>query len=77
MGVSKDTLHRRFRTEIDKGHEAGKKSLRRAQFDNAIKQNNTVMQIWLGKQYLGQRDKSDLDIQSGLTVVMGKEFDDV
>lgn len=34
----------------------GKVSLRRAQFQNALK-GNTVMQIWLGKQYLAQADK--------------------
>ena len=35
----------------------GKKSLRRAQFDNAINGKNATMQVWLGKQYLGQTDK--------------------
>ena len=34
----------------------GRVSLRRTQFQNALK-GNTTMQIWLGKQMLGQADK--------------------
>lgn len=41
----------------------GKVSLRRAQWTTAIKGNPT-MQIWLGKQYLAQKDKSDAEIKS-------------
>ena len=33
----------------------GKRSLRRAQLQNALK-GNATMQIWLGKQFLGQSD---------------------
>lgn len=39
--------------------EDGKKSLRRMQYDSARK-GNVTMQIWLGKQYLGQRDKTEV-----------------
>lgn len=35
----------------------GKSSLRRAQWLKATEKNDTIMQIWLGKQYLGQSDK--------------------
>ena len=37
--------------------DAGKISLRRAQFHLA--ETNATMAIWLGKQYLGQRDNPD------------------
>lgn len=37
----------------------GMASLRREQFRSAVKKGNVLMQIWLGKQYLGQRDKFD------------------
>jgi hypothetical protein len=37
----------------------GKVSLRRAQHRNAVEHNNTAMQIWLGKQYLGQAEKTE------------------
>ena len=38
-----------------KGMSHSKRSLRRMQFDKASKGNVTML-IWLGKQYLGQRD---------------------
>ena len=55
---------------------SGKTSLRRAQWLSAQKGNPTML-IWLGKQYLGQRDKSShelsgpdgkpIETRSGLT----------
>ena len=42
----------------------GKASLRRQQFQNAVEKNNPTMQIWLGKQYLGQRDHQDVNVGS-------------
>lgn len=39
---------------------AGKMSLRRWQFDTA-KRGNATMQIWLGRQYLGQADKQEIE----------------
>lgn len=58
LGVSARTVQRRCRTEIDAGHEMLKVSLRRWQYSKA-KEGNTTMLIWLGKQYLGQRNKTD------------------
>jgi hypothetical protein len=40
---------------IEKGKEAGQCSLRRLQWKSATN-GNIAMQIWLGKQYLGQRE---------------------
>ena len=57
--VSTKTLQRRFVHTIKRGREMGKISLRRAQFEKAIG-CNVVMQIWLGKQHLDQRDKSEI-----------------
>ena len=46
--------------EVYKKHSAnGKTSLRRAQFKLAEK--SAAMAIWLGKQYLGQRDRDVAD----------------
>ena len=63
MGVSVDTLQRRkeFAVTYKKGREKGKISLRRAQYKRAM-DGNTTMQIWLGKQYLGQTDKLEQTI---------------
>ncbi len=44
-----------FAAAFEKGREAGKSSLRRLQW-KAAASGNITMQIWLGKQYLGQRD---------------------
>ena len=64
LGVSYDTLIRRVKelgyggfAEFYKKHsEVGKASLRRLQWGTAVK-GNVSMQIWLGKQILGQREK--------------------
>lgn len=56
LGCSVDTLQRdeEFCGIYKKGQDKGKMSLRRIQFKLAEK--NTAMAIFLGKQYLGQRD---------------------
>lgn len=67
LQISYDTLERRIK---EKGHPnfadwfdihsaGGKMSLRRKQFKMA--EHNASMAIWLGKQYLNQRDKSDVN----------------
>lgn len=43
-----------------KGIEEGKMSLRRLQWKKA-NEGNTTMLVWLGKQYLGQKDKIETD----------------
>ena len=56
LGCSVDTLQRdeKFCGLYKKGIENGKMSLRRIQYKLAEK--NTAMAIFLGKQYLGQKD---------------------
>ena len=61
VGCSKSTLNERFRTIIDKGRENLKMSIRRMQLKSA-NNGNIAMQIWLGKQYLGQQDKQAVEI---------------
>lgn len=45
----------------DNGLESGKASLRRLQF-KAAENGNPTMAIWLGKQWLDQRDKVDENV---------------
>lgn len=62
VNVSLRTLQRdeRFGVIYKTAFENAKSSLRRFQFKSA--QNGSVpMQIWLGKQYLGQEEKKHLD----------------
>lgn len=49
-----------FQRVFKKGIDQGKMSIRRQQFRQA-ENGNVTMLIWLGKQYLGQSDKSLLD----------------
>lgn len=49
-----------------KGFESGKMSLRRIQWKLAEK--NTAMAIWLGKQYLDQRDKQEIETNQNIKV---------
>ena len=60
LGLSVRTLQRdeEFCRLYKKGQEDGKMSLRRTQFKIAEK-GNASMAIFLGKQYLGQRDMPD------------------
>ena len=61
LGCSVDTLQRdeKFCGIYKKGQETGKMSLRRWQFESA-KKGNVTMQVWLGKNYLGQRDNVEI-----------------
>ncbi len=65
IGVSERTIERRkksdekFLAAYEKGRAEGRTSLRKWQFE-AAKNRNITMLIWLGKQYLGQTDKTDL-----------------
>jgi hypothetical protein len=49
-----------------KGLEHGKMSLRRKQY--LMSDTNPTMAIWLGKQYLGQRDKQDVEHSGELNI---------
>ena len=68
LGCSVDTLQRdeTFCGLYKKGQENGKMSLRRMQYKLAEK--NPTMAIWLGKQYLGQRDNVEVEhnVQNGI-----------
>jgi hypothetical protein len=57
FGVDNKTISRRFGKEIAISKEAGRAKLRDLQWRSAGK-GNVKMQIWLGKQYLGQKDFS-------------------
>ena len=56
IGMTGDGVKRRFNKAIEEGRAKGKASLRQAQFDKAVTQGDTRMQIWLGRNYLDQKD---------------------
>ena len=64
LGCSKRTLEKRFHAEIESGRLRCRVSLRRMQF-KAAQGGNTTMMIWLGKQLLGQKDKTETSTDDG------------
>ncbi len=66
LGVSLSTLEHdpEFLRIHKKGMDKGKSSLRRMQY-RAASGGNATMQIWLGKQYLGQKDKQEITGKDG------------
>ena len=71
LGMDYDTLNRNCKethdmpiSEYIKIHSnGGKMSLRRAQWKSA-EGGNVSMQIWLGKQWLGQKEQHDVTISA-------------
>lgn len=55
FGINSDTLRYNFKSELLKGRESLKQSLRQAQINLALS-GNAVMLIWLGKNILSQSD---------------------
>lgn len=82
LGVSVPTLHRwckreykeSFETVFKSKSELGKSSLRRIQFELAKK--SSAMAIFLGKQYLGQKDTVDTNALQRIEVVTEVPKDD-
>lgn len=70
LDISVRTLQRdkEFCRIYKKGLESGKMSLRRKQFKLAEK--NATMGIWLGKQYLNQKDKQQIEHSGDLGVTI-------
>jgi hypothetical protein len=60
LDVSADTIERNYAGAIKAGKAARNYNLRKLQYE-AAKRGNIVMQIWLGKQWLGQKDRPELD----------------
>lgn len=75
LGCSEDTLNRwckktykmTFADTFKNKSQNGKASLRRTQFKLAEK--SAAMAIFLGKQYLGQKDEPEQTVDSGVQIV--------
>lgn len=68
IGISRDTARTEDNCEVfsqayKKGLENGKASLRRKQYEIAMKGNPTLL-VWLGKQYLHQAEKLEADVKN-------------
>lgn len=66
MGCGEKTLRRHFQKQLTIWRDAGKANLRAKQFKIAMDDKHRsqgLMLIWLGKQLLGQKEKSEIDNQ--------------
>lgn len=63
MNTSVDNLKKRYKDIIEKGRADGKKGLRRAQYEKAVVDKDVRMLIFLGKNYLDQKDQPT-DVES-------------
>ena len=57
--------------------EAGKQSLRRAQWATALEVKNPIMQIFLGKNMLGQADKQEIEHTGDIRITLDDDLDDL
>ena len=69
FGCSEKVIRTRFRTEFEQGKEEMKLTLRQLQWKNA-QNGNTALLIFLGKNYLNQTDKSQVDMSGNLETVL-------
>src|SRR5205823_107423 len=67
LGCDPTTIGRRFKPELERGNTELKVSLRRRQIKSAL-DGNVTMLIWLGKQFLGQTDKSRTELAGEVAV---------
>jgi hypothetical protein len=82
--VSVDTIERRvqeltgmsFADYFKQKRGRGKVSIRRKQMQMAL-DGNVTMLIWLGKQYLEQKDKQDIEHSGNLSITFAKELQGV
>jgi hypothetical protein len=68
IGCSKSTLDKGFSASIERGRMRLNRSLKRKQVQLA-RQGNVTMLIWLGKQYLGQKEKSESVVREETVVL--------
>lgn len=66
IGCDNHTLEKHFSQVLTKKRAEGRKELRRTQMEQSAK--NPTMSIWLGKQYLEQKDKQDLNVKGQMNV---------
>ncbi len=59
LGIGEGQVAKKFGDLIDKGRSEGRKALRRAQFEKAVQDKDPRMLIFLGKQYLQQKDNPE------------------
>ena len=73
FGCDVSLITKSYSQNLTKGRDTGKIRLRQLQWKSA-ERGNITMQIWLGKQVLGQTEKSEVEWSNPIS---GVEFIDV
>ena len=69
FAVNEAVIRKKYKAEYEQGKEEMKLSLRQLQWKHAG-QGNTALLIFLGKNYLNQTDKSQVDHTNNLELVL-------
>ena len=78
VGISARTLQRRYAELLEENKNKGKASLRKKMWDKAVKKDNTHMQIWLSKNYLGMKDRTQTEtINEPLPLIIDAKAEDI
>ena len=68
IGVQVDCLKRHFKTVLHKKRCEGKAALRASQAEMAMKGKQPAMAIFLGKNYLEQKDSKDVKVHGDMKI---------
>lgn len=69
LNVPVERLNYHFGKPLQDGRSHLRRALRKAQLESAINDRNTTMLIWLGKNYLGQKEpKHEVDHGGSITI---------
>ena len=67
--IDESTVRKNYKDELETGRESLKVKIRTLQLKFA-ERGNTALLIWLGKQYLGQTDRKEIDLIGNLESVL-------
>lgn len=69
FGCDESTIRKKYKSELASGKEQMKIKLRQLQWKHASL-GNTALLIFLGKQYLGQSEKQEVDFSGNLETIL-------
>lgn len=65
-----------FQEAVDRGWATARQSLRQKQLEIALS-GNAAMLIWLGKQYLGQKDKQEIGNKTEANITLQRAMEEL
>ena len=78
LNISAKTLKRNYADIVEQFKEKGKASLRKKMWDKAVKKDNTHMQIWLSKNYLNMKDRTQTEsINEPLPLIIDAKAEEI